>query len=162
MGDLFCNSCQGISPRKLFAFFPNTCYLTRSGTKLCLCSSSQSCFNLPPSPHILCVFSSPWKAPPSRPVNHHVNPGLLFPVSALPARPRFLSPWPPALPAATAVCGAFVLRAGFVVPSSLFALWRAQHERGDSPLPVQQLWQGGQAALLPRRGRLRARRALHR
>lgn len=100
------------------------CYLTRSGTKLCLSSSSQSCFNLQSIPHILCVLSSPWKAPPSHPVNNQLAQGLIFPVSALPAWPRFLSPWPPAWQAATAVCGALVL--SLVVPSSLFALWEAQ------------------------------------
>lgn len=55
--------------------------------------------------------------------------GLIFPVSALPGRQRFLSPWPPALPAAIAVCGV-VLSAVLVLPSSLFALWEAQMSVG--------------------------------
>lgn len=78
------------------------CYLTRSGTKLCLHSSSQSCFNLQSSPHILCVFSSPWKAPPSHPVNNHINPGADFPSLCF-ARPAAL-PFPLAPGLASSDC----------------------------------------------------------
>lgn len=135
------------------------CYLTLSGTKLCLYSSSQSCFNLQSSPHILCVFSSPWEAPPSHPVNNHVNPGLDFPSLSF-ARPAAL-PFPLAPGLASSDCCVWSLCAqprtrGAKQP--LCSL-EARHECGDSPLPVQQLWQGGQTALLPRRGRLRARHA---
>lgn len=100
------------------------CYLTLSGTKLCLYSSSQSCFNLQSSPHILCVLSSPWEAPPSHPVNNHVNPGLDFPSLSFACPAALPFPWPPALRAAIAVCGAFALSPGLVVPSSLFARWK--------------------------------------
>lgn len=49
MGDLSFNLSKGISPRKLFAFFPNTLLPNSQWNKtlsLCLYSSSPSCFNL--------------------------------------------------------------------------------------------------------------------
>lgn len=137
------------------------CYLTLSGTKLCLYSSSQSCFNLQSSPHILRVFSSPCKAPPSHPFNNHLNPGPDFPSLSF-TRPAAL-PFPLA-PGLSSDCCVWSLCAqprtcGAKQP---LCLLEAQHECGDNPLPVQQLWQGGQTALLPWRGHLRARHALHR
>lgn len=79
------------------------CCLTLSGTKLCLYSSSQNCFNLQSSPHILCLFSVPWKLHPHFQLITTLTRGLIFPVSPSPARQCLLFHWPPALRAAS-VC----------------------------------------------------------
>lgn len=105
------------------------CYLTRSGTKLSIAHLKvvSTCSAVP---HPLVCSAAPGKLHPPIQLITTLSQGLIFPVSALPAQQSFLSPWPPALPAAIAVCGAFVLSPGLVVPSSLFALWEAQMSVG--------------------------------
>lgn len=132
-GDLFCNLYKGISPRKLFAFFP-LCCLTLNRTKLCLYSNLQS------SPHILCLFSVLWEAPPSLPANNQVNPQLDFPSFSF-AHSAVLS----FSLAASLVSGdrlhvvAFLLAVAaqdFLCQAASSACCEAQHDCGDSPLPV--------------------------
>lgn len=128
------------------------CYLTRSGTKLCLSSSSQSCFNLQSIPHILCVLSSPWKAPP--PIQSITSyPGSDFPSLCSACLAALPFPLAPGL-AGRDCCVWSPCAQPRGAKQPLCSLGSTENERGDRPLPVQQLWQGGQAALLPQRGHL--------
>lgn len=102
MGDLFCNLCKGISPRKLFAFFPNTLLPNSQWNKTLSLQFISKLFQLAvQSPHPLCVQQS-LEAPPSHPVNNHINPGADFPSLCF-ARPGAL-PFPLAPGLASSDC----------------------------------------------------------
>lgn len=110
MGDLSCNLSKGISPRKLFAFFPNTLLPNSQWNKtlsLCLYSSSRSCFNLQSIP-----TSSVCSAVPGR--LHPPIPFIITPliISTL-AQCRLCPPGSASFPL---VSGDFVLGPGLVVP----------------------------------------------
>lgn len=77
------------------------CCLILIGTKLCLYSSSQNCFNLQSSPHILFLVCSafPGKLHPHFQLITTLTHSLISPVPPLPAWQHLLFHWPPALQA---------------------------------------------------------------
>lgn len=116
------------------------CCLTLSGTKLCLYSSSQNCFNLQSSPHILCLFSVPWEAPPSLPANNQVKLQLDFPSFSFACSAALAFSLAASLVSSEHLhVVVFVLSVtvqDFSSQAASAACCEAQHDCGDGPLPV--------------------------
>lgn len=111
------------------------------------------------------LFSVPWEAPPSLPANNHVKPQLEFPSFSFAGLAALPFPLTTSLASSDRLhVVAFVLAGAAQDFSGQAAssYCEAQHDCGDSPLPVQQLRHGGQAALLPWRGSLWAWHEVHR
>lgn len=96
MGDLFCNSYRGISPRKLFAFFPNTLLPNSQRHKTLSLQLISKLFQLAVPTSSVCP-AFPGKLHPHFQLITKLTRSFIFPVTPLPSRQRSLFLWPPAL-----------------------------------------------------------------